>query len=128
MTEQSDDEQAREIETLLHLFDEYPDPLHLDVTPAVLALIEMGLPGLAAALDRLNAPERLTRKRAQRLLDAVVARHFGWIAGVGYPTREAEQQARALMDAQGYDVDAPETERVAAIARWRAWVTKEQQP
>jgi hypothetical protein len=128
MTEQPDEGHAREIETLLRLFDEYPDPLHLDVTPAVLALIDLGLTGLAAALDRPNAPERLTRKRAQRVLDAVVARHFGWVAGVGYPSREAEQQARALMDAQDYDVDAPEPERVAAIARWRAWVTKEQQP
>jgi hypothetical protein len=128
MSEQPDEGHAREIETLLRLFDEFPDPLHLDVTPAVLTLIDLGLPGLAAALDRLNAPERLTRKRAQRVLDGVVAKHFGWISNVGYPTRDAERQARVVMEAQGYDLDAPESERLAAIERWRAWVAKEQQP
>ncbi len=109
----------------MRTFDERPDPLHLDVTPSVLVLIDLGLPGAEAALDRLNAPERLTRMRAQRVVEAVLAHHFGWIAGVGYPTAEAEQQARTIAESNGYHVDAPEPERIAAIERWRAWINAE---
>ncbi len=113
---------------LLRTFDEQPSPLHVDVTPSVLALIDLGLAGAEAVLDRLNAPDRLTRLRAERVVEAVLAQRFGWIAGVGYPSAEAEQQARAIAESIGYDVDASEPERLAAIERWRAWVTKEQQP
>jgi hypothetical protein len=110
---------------LVRTLDERPDPLHVDVTPSVLALIDLGLPGAEAVLDRLNAPERLTRMRAQRVVEAVLAHRFGWRAGVGYPTAEAEQQARAVATSNGYNADASELDRLAAIERWRAWIDAE---
>jgi hypothetical protein len=123
MAEQPDD--SARIDAWLRAFDEQPDPLHVDITPSVLALIELGLPGIDAVLDRLNAPARLTRKRAQRVLDGALARHLGWVSSVGYPTPEAAQRARAIADANAYDADAAEPVRLAAIARWRGWLAAE---
>src|SRR5829696_5692123 len=119
MAEQSAD--PARIDDWVRALDERPDPLHVDITPAVLALIELGLPGIDAVLGRLNAPERLTRKRAQRVLDGGLARHLGWESSVGYPTPEAARHAQAILDANGYDADAAEPERLAAVARWREW-------
>jgi predicted RNase H-like nuclease len=113
------------VSTWLRTFDEGADELHVDITPSVLALIDHGLAGAEAVLDRLNAPDRLTRKRAQRVMDGAIAKHFGWVSGTGYPTPDAEHRAQAVMAANGYDADAPESERVAAIARWRQWLAAE---
>lgn len=113
------------VDVWLAAFDEKADPLHADITPSVLALIELGLPGVEAVLDRLNAPARLTRKRAQRVIDGALARHLGWVSSVGFPTPESAERARAITEANGYDADANEPSRLAAIARWRDWLAAE---
>src|SRR5262245_3516865 len=123
MVEQQPD-RAR-INVWLADFDEKPDPLHVDITPSVLALIDLGLPGIEAVLDRLNAPAGLTRKRAQRVLDGALARHLGWVSSVGFPTPESAERAQAITKANGYDADADEPSRLAAIARWREWLSAE---
>jgi hypothetical protein len=113
------------INAWLAAFDEKPDPLHLDITPSVLALIESGLDGIEAVLDRLNAPARLTRNRAQRVLEGGLARHLGWRSNVGFPTPERAERARTITESNAYDADADEPARLAATGRWRAWLAAE---
>jgi hypothetical protein len=110
MAEQTD------IAALLRSFDENYDPLHVDVTPSVLKLIDLGLDGALAVLDLLNSSQPLTRKRARRVLEGVVFRHFG--AG-------GEKKAREVIAENGYDPEAPEPQRREAIERWRRWLERQ---
>jgi hypothetical protein len=112
------------VKAWLDAFDEKPDPLHVDITPSVMALVELGLPGIEAVLERLNAPATLTRARAQRVLEGALARHLGWVSNRGFPTPERAARARAIAEANGYDPDADESARLAAIARWREWLSE----
>ena len=115
------------IETLVKTINENPDPLHADVTPSVLKLCEKGLPAAKAVLDMLNAAELLTRKRAQRVLEGVVMRRHGWVAGQGYTTAGGEEKTHALLAANGnYQADAAQELRDAAIEKWRRWLVSQQ--
>jgi hypothetical protein len=114
------------IAELLRTLDQDFDPLHVDVTPSVVKLIALGLEGAVAVLDRLNAPEPLTRARAQRAAEGAVFRHFGHTWGQGFPDAEAERRAREVVAQIGYDPEAPEPQRLQAIERWRRWLENEQ--
>jgi hypothetical protein len=117
------DREDAKIKTLIERIDKDPDRLHADVTPSVLELTELGLPGAHAVLELLDAPEFLTRKRAQRVLEGVVMRHYGWIAGQGYATSEAQDQVQTLLKTNGnYNADAPQRKRKSAIGKWRHWL------
>jgi hypothetical protein len=111
---------------LVRAIDDEPDRLHVDLTPAVNALIELGLPGARAALDVLNAEGELTRLRGQRVLEAVVMRHFGWRAGQGFPDAASEERARAVIAANGpYDAEADPVARADSVERWRSWLAEQ---
>jgi hypothetical protein len=103
--------------------DDQPDPLHLDVTPAVLALGACGLEGARAVLPLLGAQRGETRMHAERALSYGVARWLGWRAGVGFPWHAAER-FRALWQANGYSWDMPPEARGPAIGRWRDWLAR----
>lgn len=116
-----------EIENLVRTINDDPDPLHTDVTPSVLGLIEQGLPGARAVVDLLDAPELLTRRRAQRVLEGVVMRRHGWVAGRGYTDPDGERRTRDLLSDNGdYQADAAPEARRRAAERWRRWL--ESQP
>jgi len=115
------------IETLVKTIDEDPDPLHADVTPSVLELIERGLPGAKAVVDLLDATEFLTRKRAQRVLEGVIMQRHGWVAGQGYTTPDGQEKTRTLLAANGnYQADAAPEARRASIEKWRRWLESQQ--
>jgi hypothetical protein len=101
-----------DIAALLRSFNEHPDPLHVDVTPAVLQLIDRGLPGALAVLELLNSGEVLTRLRARRVVEGAVMRHFG----------TDTEKAHAVVAKNGYDPEAPEEQRREAVERWRRWL------
>jgi hypothetical protein len=114
---------ARELARLVGDIDADPNPLHGDITPSVLRLIELGLDGAEAVLDLLDAPDPVTRRHAQRVLEGVAMRRNGWVAGSGYTDARGEQAARDLIAQNGgYRADAPPGERAVAIAKWRAWI------
>jgi len=115
----------QEIADLLRSFDKSSDPAHADITPSVLRLIDLKLPGALAVCDLLNAPQRLTRMRAQRVVEGAVFLHFGFAYGRGFPNAEAERRARGAINENGYSADAPEDKRHAAIERWRGWLRRE---
>ena len=111
---------------LVRTIDAAPDRLHVDMTPSVHALIELGLPGARAALAVLDAEGRLTRQRGQRVLEGVVMRRFGWRPGQGFPDASSEQRARAVISDNGpYDARAEPADRADAIERWRRWLEAE---
>lgn len=115
---------------LVRGIDENSDPLHIDVTPAVLQLMESGLRAAAAVLELLDAPDVLTRKRAQRVVEGVVMRRNGWQPGQGYPEpHEGQQKVRSVLESNGsYRAGAPPELRRQAIAKWRQWIEGEEHP
>ena len=124
MTDPSDNELAE----LVRNIDQDPDILHGDVTPAVLQLIDSGLPAAKAVLEVLDAPDMLTRQRAQRVVEGVVMRRNGWQPGQGYPEpHEGQQKVHAVLELNGaYDANAPPELRRRAIAKWRQWIQAEE--
>ena len=118
---------TQEIAGLLRRFDDQPDPLHNDVTPSVLRLMELGLAGAEAVLDLLNSPELIRRRRAQRVLEGVVARRFGWNSSQGYPDEASREKALALLKQNGdYSADAAAAHRHGAIRKWEQWLRAHQ--
>jgi hypothetical protein len=108
------------LDALIRTIDDAPDPLHLDMTPAVGALGAFGPEALPRLLDLLDSPERLTRLHAQRALELAVYRSHGFVPGQGFPSDEAEQAAREELTSSGYAFDGEPAERDAAVERLRA--------
>jgi hypothetical protein len=114
-------------QTLINQIDDQPDLLHVDITPAVLKLVDLGLAGLQAVLDLLDAPNLLTRKRAQRVVEGVIMQRHGWVAGQGYTTPDGQEKTQALLNANGdYQADAASETRRASIEKWRRWLESQQ--
>lgn len=111
-----------DVKALVGALDDQPDMLHVDFTPAVHALIDRGLIGGCAVVDRLDAPRWLTRVHAQRVLAGVVMQRHGWRAGRGYPDGYGEERTRALVTALGEVEDGGAEVRRGVAARWRAWL------
>src|SRR5712691_4592173 len=121
-------ETSKEIAGLIRRFDDQPDPLHFDVTPSVLRLMELDLAGALAVLDLLNSPELITRRRAQRVLEGVVARRFGWNSSQGYPDEASREKALALLKQNGdYKADAALGRRRGSILKWKQWLRAQQE-
>jgi hypothetical protein len=111
------------IAACVQTLNDAPDPLHLDITPAVTALGEMGLRAVTALLDPLRSNDEITRLRAQRALEAIVARRHGFRAGKGFPSTAAEEAMRDEWEANGsYDYSGNAVARDASLAKWRQWL------
>ncbi|MFT5354936.1 MAG: hypothetical protein ACI9KE_002149 [Polyangiales bacterium] len=111
------DEQPSELARLVASIDENPDNLHLDLTPSVHALSALGLPGARAVIPLLAVDEHMTRLHAQRVVELVVSREFGFRPGSGFPSLEMDEAARRVIVGWGYAHDAAETDRRRAIER-----------
>jgi hypothetical protein len=113
---------------LVREIDENPDPLHVDVTPAVLQMTELGLPAAKAVLELLDAPEWPTRIRAQRVIEGVVMRRYGWQPGHGYPNpHEGQKKVADVLSSNGsYDAKSSSEHRREAIVKWRQWIESEE--
>ena len=111
------------VDAWLSVINDAPDPLHHDVTPAVLALSRMGIRVLPAILPLLESSDASTRQRAQKVLERVT---FSDVSDAVKPrplSEAATAQWTALWERNGsYQWDAPEQQRRAAIARWRQWI------
>jgi HEAT repeat protein len=116
------------LDALISTIDDAPDPLHLDMTPAVSALGAFGSEAIPRLLDLLDAPEQLTRLHAQRALELAVYRRHGFVPGQGFPTDEAEEAAREELTSSGYDFDAEPAARRSAIQRLRAQLDMHERP
>jgi hypothetical protein len=111
------------VAALVRTIDDDPDPLHADFTPAVQALVKKGWPGARAVVHLLDAPEHLTRLRAQRVIEGVVKYHHGWRPGVGYADPSGQDKTLAVLAQNGsYRADAPEGERRASMEKWRGYL------
>jgi hypothetical protein len=103
---------------------EAPDALHRELTPAVHALVAMGLPALPAVLPLLRSDDALTRERAQAVLSRstrawVGAQHAGQRQVGNAFAREWTQLWR---DNGDYDWRAAGPLRDAAVQAWAAWL------
>ena len=117
--------ELQEIAELLRSFDEGSDPLHVDITPSVLKLIELKLDGALAVCGLLNSENRLTRMRALRVIEGAVFLHLGFRYGLGFQDAKSERHARHVLTENGYDPDAPEPQRHESADRWRRWLLSE---
>jgi Fe-S-cluster containining protein len=98
-------------------------PASSDITPEEAALIESGLPGIRAVINLLNAPELVTRKHAQRVLEGAVMRLHGWVPGQGYTDPSGEGKTQDLLRANGsYQANATREERALALDKWSLWL------
>ena len=97
------------LEALIRTIDDGAGPNHVDITPAVTALGDMGERALPALIEPLGAEDELTRLHAQRALEgAIQSRHGG-----------AEDPTRAELIDIGYAYDDAPEARAAAIDRLR---------
>lgn len=109
----------------LQTLNDAADELHLDMTPAVRSLGEMGLKAMPPLLDLLMKDDEMTRLHAQRALEMILSRRHGLVPGEGYPSPEAEEAMRSEWRANGsYDYSADANARSESVAKWREWLAK----
>lgn len=111
---------------LAQAINEQPDALHGDYTPAVHALVRLGLAALPAVLPLLESEDRFTRLRAQRVLEGVTRE---WAARHTPPrTRPgAAHRWRALWSLNGnYDWEADAAARARSVTLWKEWLRRPQ--
>jgi hypothetical protein len=115
---------AGEVARWIAAINDHPDAAHGDYTPAVHALVRLGLPAVGAVLPLLVADDQWTRLRAQRVLEGVSR---DWVRQHGPPARphspSGDQAWLALwQDNGGYDWRAAPEARRDALARWQRWL------
>lgn len=108
-----------QIQDQIAALDRDPDGLHADRTPAVARLIELGEPALVPLYDQLDNPDHLHRQRAQRAVEGITRRCFGF-DGSEWPAGALDKWT-AWWTGIAYDAEAGPAERAAAIARLRQW-------
>ena len=108
-----------QIQKEIAALDRDPDPLQGDRTPAVARLIELGEPALTALCDQLEHSDLLHRLRAQRAVEGITRRSFGF-DGEAWPPGALEAWS-AWWQGIAYDARGASADRAAAIARLRRW-------
>src|SRR5262249_43327444 len=105
------------IKTLVAQIDEGgDDPNHADITPSVDQLGQLGPKVIPYLKDALDAKDEMTRLHAQRALERVLEKHFGFVAGQGWTVPDGENRYRALWIKNGnYDFQGAEAAREASI-------------
>jgi hypothetical protein len=111
------------LQAALATIDDAPDPLHADDTPSVRTLVEMDVAALPTVLPLLNAERPDTRQHAQKVLAEISYRMVARQSGAQEPRPLAAWQA-LWVEMGSYQWYNPEPERLAAIARWRAWLAQ----
>lgn len=107
----------------LGTINDNPDELHLDITPSVQSLAEMGTAAVGPLIDLLMDANRNTRLHAQRALEGIVARRYGFRPGEGFADDAARTAAGAAWtNAGSYDFDAGPRDRAASVKRLRRWL------
>lgn len=108
---------------LLAALDMAPDELHSDITPAVVALSELGWAAAPALLIRMLVTTAETRLHAQRAFEGILMRELGFVPGRGFRDSAGEARFRQLWAEHGdYAYDAPAELRARAVAAWQAWL------
>ena len=104
----------------LQTLDDAADELHLDRTPAVQCLIELGAPALQPLLAPLQSPAAMTRLHAQRAVEGITRRRHGF-DGRAWPPGALDRWLK-FWEGIGYDSKAAAPQRAAAIARLESWI------
>lgn len=114
---------SEEVPRLVAAINDNPDPAHGDLTPAVHALVRIGLSALPAVLPLLESEDRWTRLRAQRVLEGATRAWVQARTPARPPTRRADYEWLKLWRENGdYQWEAPVEARRAAVGCWRSWV------
>ena len=114
----------RAVEACLRTLDDAPDMLHTDRTPAVRCLVEIGEPALEPLLQVLSSPAVTTRLRAQRAVEGITKRLFGF-DGRAWPEGALDNWLQWWQEI-GYEHDSSETERAAGLQRLSTWIESRQ--
>lgn len=114
--------EAAHIEQLVANLDLDSDPLHMDITPAVLELSSLGFEIIPYLQTPLLSADEMTRLHAQRALELMLSRRLGFVAGQGWTRPEGEQMLRALWARNGsYDWQEAAAARKRSVALWMQW-------
>ena len=117
---------CEDLPALIRELNHDPDILHLDYTPAVRRLTECGLEAVWAILPVLDSEDSWERLRAQRVLEGVMQRRYGWRPGRGFSGKKSrETEMLTLMRANGnYRAGAPRPQRRKSIRLWKDWLRR----
>ncbi len=111
--------------------DQNPDLLHVDYTPVVHRLIEIGAPALAPALDLMISADEMTRLRAQRVIEGVILVERGFVFGSGWSRGDARANDAAFREfwhtLGNLQYERPLDERRHAVELWREWLDSRRQ-
>jgi hypothetical protein len=114
-----------QLDKLVCTIDDDPNPLHSDYTPSVDELIELGDVAIPRMLDLMLSDNEDTRLHAQRVLEGIILKRYGFVRGRSGLKPKGEEEFRAFWKSLGgLNWEAPREERERAVKLWRVWLAK----
>ena len=111
---------------LVKTINDSPSTAHSDSTPSVTKLIELGDDAIMPTLPLLLSSDQFTRMRAQRVLEGVTIKRYGFRFGLGWSNTQGEEKWREFWRSLGsLDWQAPEDKRARSIELWVDWLVKQ---
>lgn len=113
---------SKHIEQLVQNINENPDIHHGDLTPSVVALIEIGPSTIPSMLELMVNGDEPTRWRAQAVLHGIVVRRYGFVLGRGWTNPNGPEEAQGLwLELGNLDYRSGQDSRERAVLRWHQW-------
>lgn len=117
-----------DIARIIREIDQHPDKLHSDYTPSVHRLIEIGETALDPVLELMLLDRRETRLRAQRVIEGITMKLFGFEVGHGWKSEQDSLDWQIMWHALGnLDYDDSQEKREASVDLWKQWISQHSQ-
>lgn len=113
------------IEGLIRSINQHPDPLHLEVTPAVRELVEIGPSAIPLLLEVQLSDLPESHMRAQTALEGITMRMYGFQPGQGWRPEDEARWRGFWADLGSLNWQDDEPKRQASVALWRQWLEKQ---
>ena len=96
------------------------DELHVEMTPSVWCLIQIGPPAIPPLINLLDVPNAATRLHAVTAFRAISRVEFGF-DGKQWTRNDGQARWMEWWASIGYDYRAPAPARAASVQKIRAW-------
>jgi hypothetical protein len=111
------------IKKLIEAIDHHPYKLHSDYTPSVEGLIKIGKPAMMSVLDLFLTSEEITRLRAQRVLEIITMKMYGFNPGHGWEVVNKESEWKQFWNSLGdLNYKTSIELRSASVRLWKEWL------
>jgi hypothetical protein len=118
----SEDQETVKVTELIRRIDENPDRLHIESTPAVHELIDIGPAAIEPVLGLMLDDLEVRRQRGQRVLQEILVRMYGYEPGIQWANTPNQRKYLAKWESLGLEYDTELSARRKGVEKWKHWL------